>query len=323
MEYNMYVNDNLYAQVGQERMRQAMRCSIHTLNVVMGGPDPKARPNPTNLDKFLCKPVSHHHRQVGYVVDTCRMIVMIKEDKRKAMVKVLSMTQGEHHHSFTLIEAARLLGTLISLCRVCHWGIFLFTNLYQAMYETLGNNARRLMSSPEYRELVHQCDVGVTHPTDNTQFCFFSSKVAQAIWNCKAWTFIKTSVREELRFFTARIQRSNDLQLVSSHCHPNRTRTRLSRLARCLSSQWRRGFLLQSTVLLDGRMVTNNHTPHNSVPVQEQQTLGIYNLLQSTVLLEGRMVANNHKPHNLVPVQGQQTLGLYQCPRIRCHHFWA
>jgi hypothetical protein len=94
-EYNMYVDDNLYAQVGQERMNQAMRCSIHALNVVMGGPDLKARPNPTDLDKFLREPVSHHRRQVGYIVNTHRMIVMIPEDKRKAMVKVLSMTWGE------------------------------------------------------------------------------------------------------------------------------------------------------------------------------------------------------------------------------------
>jgi hypothetical protein len=178
MEYNMYVDNNLYAQVGQEWIRQAMRCSIHALYVVMGGPDPKARPNPTYLNKFLRKPVSHHRRQVGYIVDTRRMIVMITEDKRKAMVEVLSTTWGEHRCYFTLIEAARLLGTLISLCRVCHWGIFLFTNLYQAMYETLENNARRLKSSPEYRELVHQCNEGTAHPTDSARFCFFSSRVA-------------------------------------------------------------------------------------------------------------------------------------------------
>ncbi len=60
-EYNMYVDDNLYVQVQQGRMRQAMRCSIHALNVVMGGPDPEAWPNRTDLEKFLREPVSHHH----------------------------------------------------------------------------------------------------------------------------------------------------------------------------------------------------------------------------------------------------------------------
>jgi hypothetical protein len=84
--------------------------------------------------------------------------------------------------------------------------------------------------------------------------------------------------------FTACIQRPNYLQLVSCHCHPNWMKTRLSRLARCLS-QWCRGFLLWSTV--------------------------------------GQMVTNNCKLHNSVPVQGQQTLGLYQHPWIRCHHYWA
>jgi hypothetical protein len=171
----MYVNDNLYAQVGQERMRQAMRCSIHALNVVMGGPGPEARPNPTNLDKFLREPVSHHHQQVGYIVNTHQMIVMIPEDKCKAMVEVLSMTWGEHRHTFTLIEAT---STLISLCQVCNWGIFLIMNLYQAMYKTLGKNACHLMNSPEYWELLHQCNEGVAHPTDSAQFCFFSSRVA-------------------------------------------------------------------------------------------------------------------------------------------------
>jgi hypothetical protein len=165
MEYNMYVDDNLYTQVGQGRMRQAMRCSLHALNVVMGGPDPEARPSRTNLEKFLREPVSHHRRQVGYIVNTCWMIVMIPEDKRKAMVKVLSMTWGKHHHSFTLIKAARLLG---------NWGIFLFTNLYQAMYGTLGNNPCCLLTSPEYWELLHQCNEGAAHPTDNAWFRLFS-----------------------------------------------------------------------------------------------------------------------------------------------------
>jgi hypothetical protein len=40
----------------------------------------------------------------------------------------------------------------------------------------------------------------VAHPMDSAWFCFFRSRVAQAIRNCKAWTFIIMSVREELWF---------------------------------------------------------------------------------------------------------------------------
>jgi hypothetical protein len=69
-EYNMHVDDNLNAEVGEERMRWAMRCSIHALNIIMGGPDPSVRPNPTDFDKFIREPVSHRRRQLGYITDT-------------------------------------------------------------------------------------------------------------------------------------------------------------------------------------------------------------------------------------------------------------
>jgi hypothetical protein len=49
----MHVDDNLYAEVGEEWMRWAMRCSIHPLNIVMGGSDPDVQPNPTDFDKFI------------------------------------------------------------------------------------------------------------------------------------------------------------------------------------------------------------------------------------------------------------------------------
>ena len=52
-EYNMHVDDNLYAEVGKEWMRWAMRCSIHALNIIMGSSDPDVQPNPTDFDKFI------------------------------------------------------------------------------------------------------------------------------------------------------------------------------------------------------------------------------------------------------------------------------
>jgi hypothetical protein len=94
------------------------------------------------MDKFLHEPVSHRRRQVGFITDTRLMEVSIPDDKRASMVKLLTSTWGPHRRAFTLLEAAKLLGTLVSMCRVCPWGIFLFTNLYQAMYELLGKNAR-------------------------------------------------------------------------------------------------------------------------------------------------------------------------------------
>lgn len=199
-EYNMHVDDNLYAEVGEEEMRWAMRCSIHALNIIMGGPDPTVRPNPTDFDKFVREIVSYRRRQVGYVTDTRKMTVSIPEDKREAMIYLLGVTWGPMRRSFTLSEAAQLLGTLVSLCRVCPWGIFLFSNLYQAIYEMLSKNARRLMSTPEFRELIQQRDEANGHPTEAARFRFFSSKVARAIWDCKSRTFINLDIRAEITF---------------------------------------------------------------------------------------------------------------------------
>jgi hypothetical protein len=137
-EYNMHVNNNLYAEVGEEQMHWAMRCSIHALNIIMGGPDPLVRPNPTNFDKFVWEPVSHHRRQLGYITNTRLMIVTIPDDKHTAILHLLHATWGDHCRTFTLAKAAKLLGTLILLGWVCPWGIFLFVNLHQAIYKILG-----------------------------------------------------------------------------------------------------------------------------------------------------------------------------------------
>ena len=199
-EYNMHVDDNLYAEVGEERMRWAMRCSIHSLNIIMGGCNPTERPNPTDFDKFVRETVSHRRCQIGCVTDTRLMTVTIPDEKREAILTLLRQEWGPHRRSFTLLEAARLLGTLISLSRVCSWGLFLFVNLNQAIYEMLTKNAKRLMLSSEFRELIQQRDGAAGHPTEAARFRFFSSKVARAIWNCKSRSWITVDIRTELTF---------------------------------------------------------------------------------------------------------------------------
>jgi hypothetical protein len=91
---------------------------------------------------------------------------------------------------------------LISLSRVCSWGLFLFVNLHQAIYKMLEKNAKRLMLSPEFRELIQQRDEAAGHPTEAVRFHFFSSKVARAIWNCKSHSWIMIDIRTELAFIT-------------------------------------------------------------------------------------------------------------------------
>jgi hypothetical protein len=73
------------------------------------------------------------------------MRVGIPDDKRKEFLELLVNNWGSssRKYSFTLNEAAEVLGVFIYLCRVCPWGIFLFHTLYNAMSQALAKNAAR------------------------------------------------------------------------------------------------------------------------------------------------------------------------------------
>jgi hypothetical protein len=124
-------------------------------------------------------------RQLGYITNTRTMTVSIPEDKRQELLTTLTTKWGpaSGRSYFTLTEAAELLGVLVSMCRVCPWGIFLFQNLYHAMYATLASNAARLWQTQEFRDNVALRDLHCHHPTDSSKFRFFSSKVARAIYH--------------------------------------------------------------------------------------------------------------------------------------------
>jgi hypothetical protein len=200
-EYNMHVDDNLYAAAGVDRMKWAMRCSIAGLQAILGDNDPAHRPCQPDLDKFLSHPVSFERRQLGYVTNTRTMTVTIPEDKRTSFLALLrTWGSGSRRSSFTLREAAELLGVFIYLCRVCHWGIFLFQNLHHTMTAALSHNARRLWHSPEFRELLAQRSVFSHHPTDCSRYRFFSRKVSRAIFDCNSKTFLTIAIRQEVDF---------------------------------------------------------------------------------------------------------------------------
>jgi hypothetical protein len=204
VEYNMHVDDNLYAAAGEENMRWAMRCSIAGLWGVLGDNEPAIRPSQPDMEKFFKSIVSHTRRQLGYITNTRTMSISIPDDKRQELLTTLQNKWGptSGKNSFTLSEAAELLGVLVSMCRICPWGIFLFQNLYHAMYQILASNAARIWQTCEFRENVALRDLYSRHPTDSSKYRFFSRKVARAIYDFQSRTYLSPSVREELSFIT-------------------------------------------------------------------------------------------------------------------------
>ena len=199
-----HVDDALYAAVGELWMRFLMRCSIGGLVGILGTNEPDLRAEQPDRDKFFREMVSHTRRQLGYTTNTRTMIVTIPEDKRKALLDDLVTNWGptSGRQYFTLSEAAELLGVLVSLCRVCPWGIFLFQNLYHAMAQILTSNARRIWNLPEFTKLIEARDRYSRHPTDSSKYRFFCKKVAKVIYDARAKTSYTGSVREEIAFIT-------------------------------------------------------------------------------------------------------------------------
>jgi hypothetical protein len=124
----------------------------------MGGNAPDLRADQPDRVKFFRDKASHTRRQLGYITDTRTMMVTIPEDKRQALVDELVNNWGptSRRQYFKLSEAAKLLGVLVLLCRVCPWGIFLFQNLYHAMAQILCSNSRRVWNQPEFTTLIQE-----------------------------------------------------------------------------------------------------------------------------------------------------------------------
>lgn len=154
VEYNMHVDDNLYAAAGVAHMKWAMQCSIAGLQVILGENKPDLRSCQPDLEKFFHQTVSYERRQLGYVTNTRTMMVTIPDDKRQEMLTLLRTSWGSpaKRYSFQLREAAEVLGLLMYLCRVCPWGMFLFQNLYHAMAHILKWNTQRILSDPKLKD---------------------------------------------------------------------------------------------------------------------------------------------------------------------------
>jgi hypothetical protein len=202
VEYNMHVDDNLYAAAGVDHMKWAMRCSIAGLQLILGENAPDLRPCQPDPEKFFQQTVSYERRQLGYVTNTRTMMVTIPDDKRQEMLALLRNSWGlaAKCYSFQLREAAEVLGLLMYLCRVCPWGMFLFQNLYHAMAQMLERNAQRILHDPKLKDAIAQRDQHRLHPTDSSKYRFFSRQVSRAIYDSKATTYLTQDIRQEAEF---------------------------------------------------------------------------------------------------------------------------
>ncbi len=150
--HNMFVDDNLICDI-LSRIKQAMAASIEALYRILGFPDEEARQLCLSMDKFLESKCSWLRVQLGILVNTRQMTCSLPAEKRARLLKIL---RGWHHgrKSFTALEAAKLVGSLMHACQVCPWGVFLLIPLVDSLKRALRRNKERIARKQNFDKLL-------------------------------------------------------------------------------------------------------------------------------------------------------------------------
>ena len=113
----MFIDDNLMANIW-EYLKPALTASVEDLFILLGFPEERLRKNPLSLDKFYESLYSYSRKQLGCLINMRKLTVMITEEKRKEILEILLNEWHSKRKSFTLKEAAALLG-LIAFLAAC------------------------------------------------------------------------------------------------------------------------------------------------------------------------------------------------------------
>ena len=182
--YNMYVDDNLYANT-RSRMPHAIATSIQSLFDIQGHRHPDHRVA-LSTKKLTAAPASHTRADLGFLIDTRTMMVSLLPAKLADVVALLTSFTLPRP-SVSLREVARLVGTLTYLCTVCHCNA-----LTHSVKVALRCNEAHLRLQPQFthwvRLIAERSRAGP--PSSDNLASYFRTKQARALWNCPLKVFI-------------------------------------------------------------------------------------------------------------------------------------
>jgi len=195
--YNMYVDDNLYADI-PSRMPRAIAASIRSLFDIQGHPHPDRR-IALSTKKLTAAPASYTRVDLGFLINTRTMMVSLPPAKLADAVTLLTSFTLPRR-SVSLREVARLVGTLTHMCTICHWGRYHFNALTHSIKVALRCNDAHLRLQPQFthwvRLIAERSRAGP--PTSGDLASYFRTKQARALWNCPLKVFITTEMRHDV-----------------------------------------------------------------------------------------------------------------------------
>ena len=194
--YNMFVDDNLFAQV-RDKIKHAMAASIEALHIILGFPDIEKRQNPLSLDKYYESICSFDRIQLGININTRSMSIRLTEKKRLSMLDELSHWHKQRK-SFTLLQGVILCGSLEFWANTSPWVRLLYHQLRSSVNECLLNCSSISKNKHEIKQLISE----LANTKDLNDYSLkdkmLQKLVAKETYKCQHKTYINKSMRSEL-----------------------------------------------------------------------------------------------------------------------------
>ena len=177
----------------------AMAASIEALFRIFGSPDQSVRRMPLSMDKYYHATCGTRKEQLGLVVDSHEMLVELPESKRE---KILQQLQHWHNgrKSFTLLQAAQLIGALEHAATVAPWLRYCYDSLRHSLLQALRHNASTTCQRRDLRPYLLDMSYKGSSHEGLLKKNFATSVVSKKIWNSRHRHFISPMLASEIAF---------------------------------------------------------------------------------------------------------------------------
>ena len=203
--YNHHVDDNMYCAIATT-LHQTVSASILSLYMLLGTPN-HLTVDALSREKLLTR-YTHHRRILGKIVDSRRLMVILPDDKRTAIVDLLATWLGRT--SFLVLEGAQLIGRLDNISTMCRWGraqyfaiLNTFRSAVRARYEIL---RRHMVKSNNHRLLKARLPPNLAKRFHS----IFACKLAAALWKDSTPIPIDGPIRQQLQALHAYLSDFNN-----------------------------------------------------------------------------------------------------------------
>jgi hypothetical protein len=191
VRHSTFVDDNLMAAI-LRYIGDGMHFSLQSLYEIMGDPG-TTHFDAVAFDKFHERLCSASREQLGFLIDTNRLLVIFPTPKRHRLRDTIN-NWHDARKQFNALEIARLIGVLTHASMVCWWSRFILIDLQQEVKAILKMNSKRIARSIAFQQ-IEQMAAGNLLFEDNLLAVPFQ---ARAIWRCKSTNYISKRMRYSL-----------------------------------------------------------------------------------------------------------------------------